>query len=84
MNISTYGDGRSEKFLSKIIKSTSEKIYVSTKLGRRVGVHIYQKGYKHEPMEEFIDRSLINLGVEVLIFCNYIVHHRNHCKKRNL
>ena len=60
----TYGDGRSEKFLSKIIKSTSEKIYVSTKLGRRVRGTDYQKGYKHEPMEEFIDRSLINLGVD--------------------
>jgi aryl-alcohol dehydrogenase-like predicted oxidoreductase len=60
----TYGDGRSEKFLSEIIKSTSEKIYVSTKLGRRVRGTDYQKGYKHEPMEEFIDRSLINLGVD--------------------
>ena len=62
----TYGDGRSEKFLSKIIKSTSEKLYVSTKLGRRVRGTNYSKGYKHEPMEEFIDRSLINLGVECI------------------
>ena len=28
----TYGDGRSEKFLSEIIQGTSEKIYVTTKL----------------------------------------------------
>jgi|TARA_B110000881_G_C18523113_1_gene488818 aryl-alcohol dehydrogenase-like predicted oxidoreductase len=62
----TYGDGRSEKFLSEIIKSTSEKIYVSTKLGRRVRGTNYPKGYKHEPMEEFIDRSLINLGIECI------------------
>ena len=60
----TYGDGRSEKFLSEIIKSTSEKIYVTTKLGRRIRGTNYPKGYKHEPMEEFIDRSLINLRIE--------------------
>jgi len=60
----TYGDGRSEKFLSEIIKSSSQKIYVTTKLGRRIRGTNYQKGYKHEPMEEFVDRSLINLGVE--------------------
>ncbi|MDC3089832.1 aldo/keto reductase [Candidatus Pelagibacter sp.] len=62
----TYGDGRSEKFLSEIIKGTSEKIYVSTKLGRRIRGTNYPKGYKHHPMEEFIDRSLKNLNVECI------------------
>ena len=62
----TYGDGRSEKFLSEIIKSTSEKIYVTTKLGRRIRGTNYPKGYKQEPMEEFIDRSLMNLGIECI------------------
>ena len=60
----TYGDGRSEKFLSEIIKSTKEKIYVTTKLGRRIRGTNYQRGYKHFPMEEFVDRSLKNLGIE--------------------
>ena len=60
----TYGDGRSEKFLSEMIKSTSERLYVSTKLGRRVRGTNYAKGYKQEPMEEFVDRSLLNLGDE--------------------
>jgi len=60
----TYGDGRSEKFLSEIIKSCKEKIYVTTKLGRRIRGTNYPRGYKHEPMEEFVDRSLKNLGVE--------------------
>ena len=32
----TYGDGRSERFLSEILKSSSERIYVTTKLGRRI------------------------------------------------
>ena len=39
----TYGDGRSEKFLSEIIKDTSEKIYVTTKLGRRIRGTNYPK-----------------------------------------
>ena len=60
----TYGDGRSERFLSEILKSSNEKIYVTTKLGRRIRGTNYPRGYKHEPMEEFIDRSLINLGIE--------------------
>jgi len=59
----TYGDGRSEKFLSEILKS-SEKIYVTTKLGRRIRGTNYARGYKHEPMEEFVDRSLLNLGID--------------------
>ncbi len=61
-----YGDGRSEKFLGEILKKTSEKIYITTKLGRRVRGTSYQKGYKHEHMEEFIDRSLLNLGLECI------------------
>ena len=60
----TYGDGRSERFLGELIKSTSEKIFVTTKLGRRIRGTNYPRGYKQEPMEEFIDRSLLNLEVE--------------------
>jgi len=62
----TYGDGRSERFLGELISSTSEKIFVSTKLGRRVRGTNYSKGYKHEPMEEFVDRSLLNLGIDCI------------------
>ena len=59
----TYGDGRSERFLSEILK-TSNDIYVTTKLGRRIRGTNYARGYKHEPMEEFIDRSLLNLKID--------------------
>ncbi len=59
----TYGDGRSERFLSEILK-TNKDIYVTTKLGRRIRGTNYARGYKHEPMEEFIDRSLLNLKLE--------------------
>ena len=62
----TYGDGRSERFLSELKNITKEKIYITTKLGRRTRGTNYQKGYKHKPMEEFIDRSLKNLNVECI------------------
>ena len=62
----TYGDGRSERFLSEILKTKSNKIYITTKLGRRIRGTNYSRGYKHEPMEEFVDRSLINLGIECI------------------
>jgi aryl-alcohol dehydrogenase-like predicted oxidoreductase len=62
----TYGDGRSEQFLAELIKSTSEKIFITTKLGRRIRGTNYPKGYKQEPMEEFIDRSLLNLGIDCI------------------
>ena len=60
-----YGDGRSERFVGELLKSTSEKIYVATKSGRRLNPHT-PEGYNLKNIEEFIDRSLINLGVECI------------------
>ena len=60
-----YGDGRSEKFVGEIIKSTSEKIFVTTKSGRRLNPH-NAEGYNLKNIEEFIDRSLINLGIDCI------------------
>jgi len=60
-----YGDGRSEKFVGELIKSTSEKIYVATKSGRRLDPHTAE-GYNLKNIENFIDRSLLNLGVECI------------------
>ena len=60
-----YGDGRSEKFVGELIKSTSEKIFVATKSGRRLNPH-NAEGYNIKNIEEFIDRSLINLGIDCI------------------
>jgi aryl-alcohol dehydrogenase-like predicted oxidoreductase len=60
-----YGDGRSEKFIGELIKSTSAKIYVTTKSGRRLNPHSAQ-GYNLKNIEGFVDRSLVNLGVECI------------------
>ena len=62
----TYGDGRSERFIGEIINDTKESIHVTTKLGRRIRGTSYPRGYKHYPIEEFVDRSLSNLGVETI------------------
>ena len=60
-----YGNGRSEKYLGELIKSTSEKIFVATKSGRRLNPHS-PEGYNLKNIEEFIDRSLINLGIDCI------------------
>jgi len=60
-----YGDGRSEKFIGELVKSTSEKIYVATKSGRRLDPHIAE-GYNLKNIETFIDRSLSNLRVDCI------------------
>ena len=61
-----YGDGRSEKFIGEFINSTSEKIYVATKAGRRINPHTSSGYYNKELMESFVDRSLKNLKVETI------------------
>ncbi len=58
-----YGDGRSEKFLSDLKKSTSEKIYIATKTGQRLRPYM-PEGYNLKTIETFVNRSLKNLGVE--------------------
>ncbi len=60
-----YGDGRSEKIIGKVLKNTKEKIYVATKTGRRLNPH-NAEGYNLKNIENFIDRSLKNLGVEII------------------
>ena len=60
-----YGDGRSEKLIGDLIKSTSEKIFVATKVGQRLRPYI-PEGYNLQTIEKFIDRSLMNLGVECI------------------
>ena len=61
-----YGDGRSEKFVGEFINSTSERIYVATKAGRRIFPHEAEGYYDKDLMESFVDRSLTNLSVETI------------------
>jgi aryl-alcohol dehydrogenase-like predicted oxidoreductase len=60
-----YGDGRSERLIAQVLKERREQVYVVTKAGRRLNPHVAE-GYNRENLTAFIERSLKNLGVEVL------------------
>ena len=60
-----YGDGRSERLISQVLKERSETIYVATKAGRRLDPHVAD-GYNRENLTAFIERSLKNLDVDAL------------------
>jgi aryl-alcohol dehydrogenase-like predicted oxidoreductase len=60
-----YGDGRSERLISQLLKDRREEIFVATKVGRRLDPHL-ASGYNRENITAFIDRSLRNLYVETL------------------
>ena len=78
-----YGDGRSEKFISKILKSTSEKIFVATKTGQRIKPYI-PEGYNFKTIEKFINRSLKNLDVEQIDLLQLHCPPKELCSKREL
>jgi len=61
-----YGDGRSERFVGEFINSTSERIYVATKAGRRINPHEAEGYYDINLMKSYVDRSLQNLNVETI------------------
>lgn len=60
-----YGDGRSERLVSKAVKDHSERIYVATKAGRRLERQT-PEGYNRENLTAFVERSLKNLETEAL------------------
>jgi aryl-alcohol dehydrogenase-like predicted oxidoreductase len=60
-----YGDGHSERLLARLRKERSEQIYIATKAGRRLDPHI-AAGYNRKNLSAYIERSLINLGVDAL------------------
>ncbi len=60
-----YGDGRSERLISRLRKERTEKFYVITKAGRRLNPHVAE-GYNRENLTQFVDRSLKNLDTETI------------------
>jgi aryl-alcohol dehydrogenase-like predicted oxidoreductase len=60
-----YGDGRSERLVSKAIKGHSGRVYVATKAGRRLDPHV-PEGYNRGNLTRFVERSLKNLDVDTL------------------
>jgi len=61
-----YGDGRSERIIREVLaERPGERPFVATKAGRRLNPHVAE-AYTGSALEGFIDRSLLNLGVERL------------------
>ncbi|MDP4088448.1 MAG: aldo/keto reductase, partial [Bacillota bacterium] len=60
-----YNGGLSEKYIGKVLKSRSEKVYVATKCGRFLNPHI-SEGYNSENITCFIENSLKSMDVEAL------------------
>jgi aryl-alcohol dehydrogenase-like predicted oxidoreductase len=61
-----YGDGRSERLISRVLKERSEPVYVITKAGRRLNPHLASGYNNRQNLTAFIERSLKNLDVEAL------------------
>jgi aryl-alcohol dehydrogenase-like predicted oxidoreductase len=60
-----YGDGRSERLVSQVLREQREQIYVLTKAGRRLRPHVAD-GYNRENLTGFVERSLKNLAVDAI------------------
>ena len=55
-----YGDGRSERYIAKVLSATKTEVFVATKAGRRLQPHTAD-GYNRENLTGFVERSLKNL-----------------------
>ena len=55
-----YGDGRSERYIAKVLSATKTEVFVATKAGRRLQPHTAD-GYNRENLTAFVERSLKNL-----------------------
>jgi aryl-alcohol dehydrogenase-like predicted oxidoreductase len=60
-----YGDGRSERFIARVLHDRKDQVRVATKAGRRLSPHTAD-GYNRENLTGFIERSLQNLDREAL------------------
>ncbi|NJK44195.1 MAG: aldo/keto reductase [Pleurocapsa sp. SU_196_0] len=60
-----YGDGRSERLISRLRRERSEAFYVATKAGRRLPKQTVE-GYSRENLHAWVTRSLENLGTETI------------------
>jgi aryl-alcohol dehydrogenase-like predicted oxidoreductase len=60
-----YGDGRSERLVGQLCKENKDRIYVTTKAGRRLPTQT-PEGYNRNQLTEFVERSLKNLDVEAI------------------
>ncbi|KRN96326.1 aldo/keto reductase [Companilactobacillus kimchiensis] len=60
-----YQDGASQRALAKFIKGKEDKVFVSTKVGRRLDPHV-ASGYNAKNIRGFVEDCLTNLDVDAL------------------
>lgn len=60
-----YSDGESEKAVGRIVKSSSEKIYIATKCGRQIQPHV-NEGYQPAVLRKYVEDSLKRLQLETI------------------
>ena len=60
-----YGDGHSERLVTRLRRERGEEIVVATKAGRRLSPHV-AAGYERGNLGAFVDRSLKNLDADAL------------------
>jgi aryl-alcohol dehydrogenase-like predicted oxidoreductase len=60
-----YGDGRSERLVSRALKARPGRVYVATKAGRRLDPHVAE-GFNRQNLTAFVERSLRNLETETI------------------
>jgi len=59
-----YGDGHSERLISKLLRERDEPLFAATKFGRRAPLEVGQYTYEH--LRAWLDRSRENLDVDVV------------------
>ena len=60
-----YNDGQSEISIGKLLKKIDHKIYIATKIGRRLNPHTAD-GYNKKNISQFVEDSLKRLDVEII------------------
>jgi aryl-alcohol dehydrogenase-like predicted oxidoreductase len=60
-----YNGGQSEKAIGKVLRSSSERIYVATKCGRQLKPHI-SASYQPQILRKFVEDSLRNMQLDQL------------------
>ncbi|AKP67453.1 aldo/keto reductase [Companilactobacillus ginsenosidimutans] len=60
-----YQDGESQRALAKFIKGKEDKVFISTKVGRRLNPHV-ASGYNKKNITKYVEDCLTNLDVDAL------------------
>lgn len=60
-----YQDGESQRAIAKFLKGKEDKVFISTKIGRRIDPHV-ASGYTEKNITKYVEDCLTNLDVDAL------------------